>query len=61
MTADLDINPGDNTTDQPGDLHPLHRHHLENIRTRDTNRSQLMAHHQSTTAQVNMKVTQMMI
>ena len=28
MTADLDINPGDNTTDQPRDLHPLHRHYL---------------------------------
>ena len=38
MTADLDINPGDNTTDQPRDLHPFHRHHLGNIRTRDTNR-----------------------
>ena len=58
MTADLDINPGDNTTDQPGDLHPLHRHHLGNIRTRDTNRSQLTTHHQSTTAQMTMKATQ---
>ena len=61
MTADLNINPGDNTTDQPRDLHPLHRHHLGNIRTRDTNRSQLMTHHQSTTAQMMMKVAQMMI
>ena len=61
MTADLDINPGDNTTDQPRDLHPLHRHHLGNIRTRDTNRSQLMTHCQSTTAQMTMKLTQMMI
>ena len=61
MTADLNINPGDNTTDQPRDLHPLHRHHLGNIRTRDTNRSQLMTHHQSTTAQMTMEVTQRMI
>ena len=61
MTADLNINPGDNTTDQPRDLHPLHRHNLGNIRTRDTNRSQLTTHHQSTTAQMTMKVTQMMI
>ena len=61
MTTDLNINPGDNTTDQPRDLHPLHRHHLGNIRTRDTNRSQLTTHHQSTTAQMTMKVTQMMI
>ena len=61
MTADLDTDPESNTTDQPEDLHPLHRHHLGNIRTRDTNRSQLMTHHQSTTAQMTMKVTQMMI
>ena len=61
MTADLNINPGNNTTDQPRDLHPLHRHHLGNIRTRDTNRSQLMTHHQSTTAQMTMKATQRVI
>ena len=61
MTADLDINLGYNTTDKPRDLHPLHRHHLVNIRTRDTNRSQLMTHHQSTTAQMTRKVTQRMI
>ena len=42
MTADLNIDPGNNTTNQPEDLHPLHRHHLGNIRTRDTNKSQLM-------------------
>ena len=58
MTADLDINPGDNTTDQPRDLHPFHRHHLGNIRTRDTNRSQLTTHHQGTTAQMTMIATQ---
>ena len=59
MTADLNINPGNNTTDQPKDLH--HRYHLRNTRTRDTNKSQLMTHHQSTTAQMTMTVTQMMI
>ena len=61
MTADLDINPGDNTTDQPRDLHPLHRHLHGNIRTRDTNKSQLTTHHQSTTAQMTMTVTLRMI
>ena len=61
MTADLDINPGDNSTDQPKDLHPLHKHHLGNIRIRDTSKSQLMTHHQSTTAQMTMKATQRMI
>ena len=61
MTADLDINPGDNTTDQPRDLHPLHRHHLGNTRTKDTNKSQLMTHHQNTTAQMTMTANQMMI
>ena len=38
MTADLDINPGSNTTDQPKDPHPPHRHHLGNIRIRDTSK-----------------------
>ena len=61
VTADHGTDPESNTTDQPEDLHPLHRHCLGNIRTRDTNRSQLMTHHQSTTAQMTMKVTQMMI
>ena len=61
MTADLDIDPGNNTTNQPEDLHPLHRHHLGNIRTRDTNKSQLTTHHQNTTAQMTMTATQMMI
>ena len=54
MTADLDTDPESNSTDQPEDLHPLYRHHLGNIRTRNTNRSQLMTHHQSTTAQMTM-------
>ena len=61
MTADLNINPGNNTTDWPMDLHPLHRHHLGNIRTRDTNKSQLTTHHQSTTAQMTLIATQRMI
>ena len=61
MTADLDINPGSNTTDWPEDPHPPHRHHLGNIRIRDTSKSPLMSHHQSTTAQMTMTVTQRMI
>ena len=61
MTADLDINPGSNTTDQPKDPHPPHRHHLGNIRIRDTSKSPLMTHHQNTTAQMTMTVTQRMI
>ena len=61
MTAYLDINPGNNTTDQPKDLHPLHRHHLGNIRIRDTNKSQLTTHYQSTTGQMTMTATQRMI
>ena len=61
MTADHDTDPESNTTDQPEDLHPLHRHHPGIIRTRDTNRSPLTTHHQSTTAPMTMKVTQMMI
>ena len=61
MTADHDTDPISNTTDQPEDLHPLHRHHPGIIRIRDTNRSPLTTHHQSTTAPMTMKVTQMMI
>ena len=61
MTADLNINPGNNTTDQPEDPHPPHRHHLGNARIGDTSKSQLMTHHQSTTAQMTMTATQRMI
>ena len=61
MTADLNMDPGNIITNQPKVPHPLHRHHLGNIRTKDTNKSQLMTHHQSTTAQMTMKATQMMI
>ena len=61
MTADLAINPESNTTDQPADTHPPHKHHLRNIRIRDTSKSPLTTHHQSTTAQMIMTVTQRMI
>ena len=61
MTADCNTDPESNTTDQPEDLHPLHRHHPGIIRIRDTNRSPLMTHHQSTTALMTMKATQTMI
>ena len=61
MTADPDINPRSNTTDQPKDPHPPCRHHLGNLRIRDTSKSPLMTHHQSTTAQMTMTVTQRMI
>ena len=61
MTADLNINPKSKTTDQPMDPHPLHKHHLGNIRIRDTSKSSLTTHHQSTTAEMIMTVTQRMI
>ena len=61
MTADLDINLENNTTDRPMDPHPPHKHHLGNIRIRDTSKSPLMTHHQNTTAQMIMTVTQRMI
>ena len=61
MTADLNINPKCNTTDQPRDPHPPRKHHLGKIRIRDTSKSPLMTHHQNTTAQMIMTVTQRMI
>ena len=61
MAADLDIGPGNHITNQTEVLHPLHRHRLGNTRTEDTNKSQLMTHHQNTTAQMTMTATQMMI
>ena len=57
MTANLNINPGSNTTDQPEDPHPPHRH----LRIKDTSKSPLTTHHQNTTAQMTMTVTQRMI
>ena len=60
MTADLDINPENSTTDRPTDPHPP-QHHLGNIRIGDTNKLLLTTHHQNTTAQMTMTVTQRMI
>ena len=56
-TANLDINPKNNATDWPADPHPPHKHHLGNIRIRDTSKSPLTTHHQNTTAQMIMTVT----
>ena len=61
MTADLNIGPGNIITNQTEDLHPLHGHHPGNTRTKDTNKSQLMTHHQNTIAQTTMTATPMMI
>ena len=61
MTADLDIDLGNNTTNQPKDLHPLHTHHPGNLRTGNISRSQLTTHHWNTIAQTTMTVTPMMI
>ena len=61
MTADLDIDLGNNTTNQPKDLHPLHTHHPGNLRTGNINRSQSMTHHRNTIAQMTMTATLMMI
>ena len=61
MTANLNINPKNNTTDQPTYPCPPHKHHLGNIRIRDTSKSPLMTHCQNTTAQMIMTVTQRMI
>ena len=61
MTADLNINPTSNTTDQPADPHPLHEHQLGNIRIRNTSKLLSMTHHQSITAQMIMTVILRMI
>ena len=61
MTADLDIDLGNNTTNQPDDLHPLHTHHPGNLRTGNINRSQSTTHHRNTIAQMTMTATPMMI
>ena len=60
-TADLDTNPQNNTTNWHKDPHPPHKQHLGSIRIRDTSSSPLMTHHQNTTAQMIMIVTQRMI
>ena len=61
MTADLDINPKNNTTDWPTDPRPPHKEDLGNIRIRDTSKPPLTTYHQNTTAQMIMTVTQRMI
>ena len=61
MTADLNIDPENNTTNQAKDLHPPHTLHPGNLRTGNINRSQSMTHHQNTIAQMTMTVTLMMI
>ena len=61
MTADLNIGPGNIITNQTEDPHPLYRHHPGSTRTKDTNKSQSMTHHQNTIAQMTMTVTPMMI
>ena len=58
MTADLAINPTNNTTDWHADLCPLHNHQLGNIRIRNTSKSLSMIHSQSTTAQMKMTAIQ---
>ena len=57
-TADLDhTNPKINITNQHKDLLQAHKQHPGNIKTEDTNRSQLTIHHQNTTVQMIMIVT----
>ena len=45
MTADLDTNPENNTTDWHKDPHQPHKQLPENIGIRDTSKSPLMTHH----------------
>ena len=61
ITADPNIGPGNISTNQTKDLHPLHGHHPGNTRTEDTNKSQLTTHHWNTIAQTTMTVTLMRI
>ena len=61
MTADLDTNPKNNITNKHKDPHVPHKQHLGSIRIKDTSRSPLTTHHQNTTAQMIMIVTQRMI
>ena len=57
MTADLDTNPKNNITNQHKDLLQAHKQHHGNIKTEDTNRSQLTIHHPNTTVQMIKIVT----
>ena len=61
MTADPDIGPGDISTNQIKDHHPLQGHHPGKTRTEDTNKSQLTTHHWNTIAQTTITVTLMRI
>ena len=58
MTADLDhTNSKNNITNQHKDLPQAHKQHCGKIKTEDTNKSQLMIHHQNTTVQMIKIVT----
>ena len=62
MTADLNhTNPKNNITNQHKDLPQAHKQHHGKIKTEDTNKSQLMIHHQNTTVQMIKIVTLRMI
>ena len=61
MTADLNTNPENTTTNQHKDPCPLHKQHLGSTRIRDKSRSPLMTHLQNSTVQMTMIVTQRMI
>ena len=61
MTADLNINPENNTTDLPMDPCPPCKHHLGKTRMGDTSKSPLMTHCLNTTAQMIRTVTQRMV
>ena len=61
ITTDLNTNPENYITSQHKDLLQAHKQHHGNIKTEDTNRSQLMIHHPNTTAQMIKIVTPRMI
>ena len=61
MTTDLNTNTTNNITNWHKDLLQAHKQHHGNIKTEDTNRSQLMIHHLNTTAQMIKIVTLRMI
>ena len=61
MTADLDTNPTNTTTNQHKDPHLPHKQHLGSIKIKDTGRSPLTTHHQNTTAQMIMIANYRMI
>ena len=61
MTTVLNTNPTNNITNWYKDLLQAHKQHHGNIKTEDTNRSQLTIHHLNTTAQMIKTVTLRMI